>query len=66
MDSRQAIERIKNNLIELIKNGKLNATTEQNDNSISFYVYKTPTETIPLLTLRLSDHRPKFQKYIIV
>lgn len=64
MDSRQAIERIKNNLIELIKNGKLNATTEQNDNSISFYVYKTPTETIPLLTLRISDHRPTFQKYI--
>lgn len=64
MDSQQAIEKIKDRLIELIKNGKLNATTEQSDNSISFYIYKTPTETIPLITLRTSDHRPKFQKYI--
>lgn len=64
MDSQQAIEKIKDRLIELIKNEKLNATTEQSDNSISFYIYKTPTETIPLITLRTSDHRPKFQKYI--
>lgn len=64
VNSENAITYIKNNLLQLISDGKLIADTEQSVDTISFYVYKTPTERVPLLTLRTSDHRPTFQKYI--
>ena len=64
IDAVKAIEKIKIHLKTQIDNGTLNGTYQESTTSISFYVYKTPNTTEPLLTLRVTDHRPDLQKYI--
>lgn len=64
IDPAVAIEKIKNALKSEIDSGRLNGTYTESDKTISLYVYKTETETDPLLTFRVTDHRPIMQKYI--
>ncbi len=59
-----AIEKIKNALKAEIDSGRLNGTYSESDKTISLYIYKTETETDPLLSFRVTDHRPIMQKYI--
>ena len=59
-----AIDKIKNYLKTEIDSGRLNGEYQESTKTISFYVYKTPGTTEPLLTLRITDHRPYLQKYI--
>ena len=66
ISSIQGITYIKNKLIQLVNSGKLNATYNQSKTTISFYVNDIKTSKRPLvtLTLRVSNHNPKFQHYI--
>ena len=64
MTSEKCIEIIKDRLIALVDSGKLNATYRPSDSTISFYVKDISIGKRPLLTLRLSDHRPNYQNYI--
>lgn len=59
-----AINKIKNYLKAEIDSGRLNGEYQESTKTVSFYVYKTPGTTEPLLTLRITDHRPYLQKYI--
>lgn len=55
--STQAVNLISTNIIDLIKNGKLNATYKQSNTTISFYVNDINVG-VRKLTLRVSDHHP--------
>ena len=48
----------------MVNSGQLKATYEQEDETISFYVNNISIGKRPLLKLRVSDHRPIYQKYI--
>lgn len=56
IDANSAIGAIKRMIIAMIENGVLKARYEESSSSISFYTYSDA----PLLTLRLSNHPPKF------
>lgn len=56
---------LKNRFENLISNNTLNGVCEESSsNSVSFYIYKSPEESTPMLILRISDHRPYLQKMI--
>ena len=64
MTSEKCIKIIVDRLTSLVDSGQLNATYNQSENTISFYVNDISIGERPLLTLRVSDHRPTYQKYI--
>ena len=64
MTSEECIKIIVDRLISLVDSGQLNATYNQSEDTISFYVNDISIGERPLLTLRVSDHRPTYQKYI--
>ena len=64
MTSEECIDILKNRLIALVNSGQLKATYNQSNSTISFYVNDISVEKRPLLTLRVSDHRPTYQNYI--
>ena len=64
IDPIAAIDKIKTALKNEIDTGSLNGTYSESEKTISLYVYKSETETDPLLTFRVTDHRPIMQKYI--
>ena len=64
MTSEECVDIIKNGLIDLIDGGQLKATYNQSNSTISFYVNDISIDKRPLLTLRVSDHRPAYQNYI--
>lgn len=64
MTSEQCIDIIKDRLIALVDSGQLKATYKPSVSTISFYVNDIDVGERPLLTLRLSDHRPDYQNYI--
>ena len=64
MTSERCIEIIRDRLIALVDSGKLNATYRPSNSTISFYVKDISVGERPLLTLRLSNHRPTYQNYV--
>lgn len=64
MTSADCITIIRDKLIRLIDSGEINGTYNQSKSSISFYVNDINVVERPLLTLRLSNHRPTYSKYI--
>lgn len=64
MTSEQCINIIKNRLIALVDSGQLKATYKPSNSTISFYVNDIDVGERPLLTLRLSDHNPKYWSYV--
>lgn len=60
IDGDKAITYLKTKIINLINNGSLNATYEESEHTISFYLYGIQNEKRPLLTLRLSNHHENF------
>lgn len=62
MTSEDCIEIIKNRLMVLVDSGKI--TARYDEDVVSFYVRDIEMGERPLLTLRLSDRRPNYQKYI--
>lgn len=64
IDGDIAINIIESRLTNLIRQGQLNAKFKKSNKSISFYLRDIDDGIQPLLTLRLSNHRPDFQGYI--
>ena len=64
MTSEECIDIIKNRLIALVYSGQIKATYNQSNSTISFYVNDISVGKRPLLTLRISNHRPTYQNYI--
>lgn len=60
IDGDKAIEYLKTKLINLIEQGIINATYEQSENTISFYISDIVATNRPLLSLRLSNHHENF------
>lgn len=60
IDGDKAIEYLKNKLINLINQGVINATYEESENTISFYISDIIATNRPLLSLRLSNHHENF------
>ena len=60
IDGDKALEYLKNKLINLINKGEINATYDQSDNTISFYISDIVANSRPLLSLRLSNHHENF------
>ena len=64
IDAHNALLVYKNNLKSLIDGGSINATYEESDTTISFYINDIDNGTKQILTLRLSDHDPNLDNYI--
>lgn len=64
IDGNVAIQIIESRLTNLIRQGQLNAKYNKSSKSISFYLRDIEVNSQPILTLRLSNHRPDFQGYI--
>jgi len=64
IDGDTAINIIESRLTNLIRQDQLNAKYNKSEKSISFYLRDINDGTQPLLTLRVSHHRPDFQGYI--
>ena len=64
MTSADCIAIIRDGLIRIIDSCEINGTYNQSKSSISFYVNDINVSERPLLTLRLSNHRPTYSKYI--
>ena len=60
IDGDKAVTYLKSKIINLINNGSLNATYEESEHTISFYLFDIQNEKRPLLTLRLSNHHENF------
>lgn len=64
IDGDTAISIIESRLTNMIRQGQLIAKYNQSDKSISFYLRDIEVNSQPILTLRVSNHRPEFQGYI--